>query len=973
MPLSFAQQRLWFLEQLDPGNATYHIPVAYRLTGPLDSTALEQSLNEIVRRHAILRTTFATVDAQPVQVIVPTRALPLARTDLREFPEAQRAVEAQRRALAAAQQPFDLAHGPLVRATLLRLGEAEHVLVMTLHHIVADGWSLDVLMREVTTLYAAFSRGQPSPLSELPIQYTDFAVWQRQWLQGAVLETQLAYWRQQLRGTPAMLDLPTDYRRPPVQTFRGAQQALQLPQALTAALKALSQGERGTLFMTLLAAWKILLQRYTGQDDIVVGAPIAGRSRMETEGLIGLFLNTLVLRTNLSGHPSFRALLQRVREVCLGAYAHQELPFEKLLEELQPERSPSHTPLFQVFFNMLGFPAGESDFTLLGHTVEPYSLPATHSKFDLTLYIQDRRHVIDLSLVYNTDLFCEARMAALLTQFHSLLAQIVAHPDQRVDQFSLVTRAAGEPLPHPVQALSDAWEGAVHQRFGYQAQRQLAQLALVDPHETWTYGELDAHCNQLAQYLMAHGIAPENVVAIYGHRSAALVWAVMGVLRAGAAFLILDPSYPPTRLLEYLAAAQPCGWLQIEAAGPLPEALATVVTTSPWRCRLTLPTRAAAQARGLLSDYATTDPEVAIGPDSLSHIAFTSGSTGRPKGIQGRHGPLSHFIPWLEHTFDLRETDRFSMLSGLAFDPLQRDIYTPLQLGATLYIPTPEDITPGRLATWIQRHAISVVHLTPALGDILTAASTRDTLLPSLRYAFFVGDVLTRQEVFKLHQMAPHIVVVNYYGTTETSRAVGYYVVPRTLPTSPVSGHVPLSKERIPLGCGIQDVQLLVLNTAQQLAGIGEVGEIYVRSPHLVRGYLHDEALTHARFLDNPWTHIPGDRLYRTGDLGRYLPDGYLEFVGRLDHQIKLRGFRIELGEIEAILRQHPTVCQAVVLAREDTPGAVRLVAYVVPEPGSPLTSDGLRRFVQQKLPDYMVPSAFITLATLPLDSQWQA
>ena len=963
-PLSFAQERLWFLDQLEPGNPAYSISAAYRVTGRLNVTALEQSLDEIVRRHEILRTTFPVVNGQPVQVISPDIDLTLPIVDLRELPETEREAEAQRRATEEAQQPFDLARGPLLRVKLLRLSEDEHVFLLTMHHIVSDDWSLGVFMRELTALYEAFSTGKLSPLPELPIQYADFAFWQRRWLQGEMLESQLNYWKQQLGDSLSVLQLPTDRPRPPVQTYRGARQSLELPKNLSDALEALSQREGITLFVTLLAAFKTLLYRYTCQEDIIVGSPIANRNRSEIEGLIGFFANALAMRTNLSGNPSFRELLGRVREVTLGAYAHQDLPFEKLVEELQPERDLSRTPLFQVYFNMVNL---DNRLEMSGLTVEPFSILEILSMFDLTLYVREQNKGTQLELVYNADLFEPDRMVEMLEQFKHLLVQIVEKPEERIACFSLVTPTAKAILPYPTEVLDATWEGAIHTLFSQQACWGPRRLAIVDPYEVWNYGELDARSNQLANYLIASGIQPQDIVAIYGHRSAALVWALLGVLKAGAAFLILDPAYPASRLIDYLRMAKPRGWIQIEAAGVLPDALEKFVATLSCCCRLHLPHRSTAAARGLLMGYSTDNSGVAVGPDDLAYLSFTSGSTGRPKGILGRHGSLSHFLPWMRQTFGFSGTDRFSMLSGLSHDPLHRDIFTPLPLGATICVPDPEDVAPGRLAEWMKQEEISIAHLTPAMGQILTEINQGITL-PSLRYTFFVGDKLTKRDVCRLRKLAPHLTVVNFYGATETQRAVSYFIVPNEGDTVHGDGQAKeLLKEIIPLGRGMKDVQLLVLNTSQQLAGVGEVGEIYVRSPHVAKGYMGDEALTRERFIINPFTKTPGDWLYKTGDLGRYLTDGDVEFFGRVDHQIKIRGFRIEPGEIEVVLGQHPAVREAVALAREDEPGEKRLVAYVVPNQERVPTTSELCSFLKAKLPEYMVPSAFVMLEALPL------
>ena len=961
LPLSFAQQRLWFLDQLEPGNPAYNIPAAMRLRGALNVAALEQGLNEVVQRHEVLRTTFSLVEGQPVQVIAPTLTLTLPVVDLRNLPGTQREAEALWLATEEARRPFDLARGPLLRATLLRLDEEDHVLLLTMHHIVSDGWSMGIVFRELSALYEAFSKGKPSPLPELPIQYADFAVWQQQWLQGEVLEAQLSYWKKQLAGYSPSLDLPTDCPRPVIQTHRGVRQSLVLSKTLSASLKALSRQEGTTLFMTLLAAFQALLYRYTGQDDIIVGSPIANRNRSEIEGLIGFFLNTLVLRTDLSGTPSFRELLARVREVTLRAYGHQDLPFEKLLEELQPERDLSRTPLFQVFLNMLNFEGHE--LKLRGLTVERLRPSEPDSNFDLTLYASEEDEEIHLELVYNTDLFRQDRMVAMLEQFKHLLSQIVENPEGKITRFSLVTPTAEKLLPNPTQVLRSDWQGAVHTQFSQQAQRFPERLAAVDKQETWTYKELDARSNQLANYLIASGVQPQDIVAIYGHRSASLVWAVLGVLKAGAAFLILDPAYPAPRLIDYVHVAKPRGWIQIEAAGELPADLEKFVTTLSCGCHLRLPQRSTAVACGFLEEYSTDDPEVEIGPDNLAYVAFTSGSTGRPKGTLGRHGPLSYFQPWLAEAFSLSVLDRFSTLSGLSHDPLQRDIFTPLWLGATICIPDADIIeTPGRLADWMAQEKITFTHLTPAMGQILTETVAPDCRIPSLRYAFFVGDKLTQRDVARLRRLALRVTCINSYGSTETQRAVGYYVIPPE--PEPEEGQ---AKAVYPLGRGMPDVQLLVLNVEQQLAGVGEIGEIYVRSPHLAQGYLGNEALTKARFLTNPFTGAAGDRLYKTGDLGRYLPDGNVEFLGRADHQVKIRGFRVEPREIEAVLGQHPAVREAVALAREDEVGEKRLVAYVVPNQEQVPTTSELRSFLKAKLPEYMVPSTFVMLEALPL------
>jgi amino acid adenylation domain-containing protein len=964
LPLSFAQERLWFLDQLEPCNSAYNIPLAVRLTGRLVVVALEQSLNEILRRHEALRTTFMVADGRPVQVIAPALVLTLAVEDLQELSEIEQAAEAQHLADEEAQRLFDLACGPLVRASLLRLGEEEHVLLLTLHHIVADGWSTEILFRELSILYEAFSTGKPSALPDLPIQYADFAVWQRQWLQGENLESRLSYWKSQLDGI-STLQLPTDRPRPAVQSSRGGCQSLVLQKTLTRRLKDMSRTDGVTLFMTLLAAFQTLLHRYTGQDDIAVGSPIAGRTRSETEGLIGFFVNALVLRVDLSGDPTFREVLRRVRNVALGAYAQQDLPFEKLVEVLQPARDLSRSPLFQVLFNMPDVSNRRMD--VAGLKVEILSSPPALSKYDLTLYAIEQNGSIRLQLVYNTDLFAEARIVAMLSQLEHLLSQILQSPEEKISRFSLVTNASAAVLPNPAAALDATWYGAIHNLFSKQASRFPDRLAVVDPHESWSYAELETRSNQLANYLRANGIQSQDIVAVYGDRSASLVWVLLGILKAGSAFLILDPAYPASRLIDYLIVAQPRGWIQLEEAGVVPETLEHFLTASSKCCRLKLSRCSAVVGEDPLAAHSIENPGVTGGPDELAYVAFTSGSTGKPRGILGRHGPVSHFLPSLKQTFNFNETDRFSVVSGLSFNPLHREIFTPLWLGATLCIPDPADIAPGRLAEWMKRSQISVAHLTPAMSQILTQAK-HGTILISLRYAFFAGDVLRKRDVSELRKLAPQVRVVNFYGATETQRAVGHFVVPDEQDTISDSDQLDKrSQEIIPLGRGINDVQLLVLNASQNLAGVSEIGEICFRSPHLAKGYMNDDSLTSERFISNPFTKDPSDRLYKTTELGRYLPDGNVEFIGRVDHQVKIRGFRIELGEIETVLSQNPAVQESVVVAQEDVHGDKRLVGYIVPRKEQALTVSKLRGFLKSKLPEHMVPSTFVLLDALPL------
>lgn len=961
VPLSFSQMRMWLIEQMSPGNTGLNLPATYRFSGTLDYGAFEASLDEIVKRHATLRTAFVEVNGQPVQRILPEIRFGLQTVDLSDKPASERDAEVARLIAEEEGRVFDLLKPPLARALLIRLTDDVHVFHVTMHHIVADGWSIGLFVRELAAFYEAFSTGQPAALPDLRVQYADFVYWQQKWLQTAAVESQLAYWRQQLAGSPPLLELPTDYPRPPVQTFRGGHQIVSLPVELSAAVRDFSQRQGVTLFMTLLSAFYVLLGRYTGQDDIPVGSPIAGRNRQEIEDLIGVFINTLVLRADLSGSPTFFELLKRVRQVTLDAYANQDVPFEKLVEELRPSRDASYTPLFQVLYNMLNF--GQNEIKITGLEVETISDLDIGSNFDMTLYAIEEGARIKFWLVYNADLFRHERIVLLLEQYRQLLEQAVTHPDEPIATYSLVSPGSETYLPDPTQPLRVEWEGAVHTRFMQQAQDFPDRVALVDRYTTWTYHQLDARSSQLAHYLHAQGVRPGDVVAVYGHRSLPLVWALLSILKAGCAFTVLDPDYPPTRLVEQLELAKPTGWIHLETAGPMSEVLQTFIQQLNI-CKFVLPHPARPREGDFLASFDTTAPNVEVDPDGLMYILFTSGTTGRPKGILGTLRPVSHFLKWHSETFDLSQSDNFSMLSGLAHDPLLRDIFTPLWVGGTLYIPDPQAISsPDLLLEWMRENRITVTHLTPPLAQLLTEAGYGGDNLPDLRYAFFGGDVLTQNLAVRFQEFAPNATSVNYYGATETPQAMGFYVVPKVDLANGDIGKPPI----VPVGRGIADVQLLVLNPAGGLAGIGELGEIAIRTPYLTRGYINDETLTQTRFVTNPFTGADDDRLYRTGDLGRYLPDGNLEFLGRADQQVKIRGFRVELGEIEAALVEHPVVQKALVTAFEGTPGDKQLLAYFIAQGEPAPQASELREFLRNRLPAYMIPSAYIALDVFPL------
>ncbi|HEU4881106.1 MAG TPA: amino acid adenylation domain-containing protein, partial [Longimicrobium sp.] len=952
LPVTFVQERLWFVDALDPGSPVYAIPFSYNITGAFDPDALRRALTELVRRHEPLRTTLPAVDGVPVQRIAPPPAdfdLPVA--DLRHLPDGERRAEAGRLAAESWRHRFDLARGPLFRASLVRVADDEHRLLLNLHHAIGDGWAVGVLLEELSALYGAFARGEASPLPEPALQYADYAVWQRDPLRGAVVDRQLGYWKERLSGAPALLELPTDRPRPPVESHRGAVERLVVPSALVAEVNALARREGATLFMVLLAALDVVLGRLAGQDDVVVGTPIAGRTRAETERMVGLFLNSLALRTDLSGDPSFRELLGRVRETTLDAYAHQDLPFERVLEEVRPERSLAHAPVFQVMLNLLNYQ--DSAFRAEGLEVAGGGAGGeVASKFDLTLYVGEQGDgTMYVNLVYAADLFDAPRMRGLLAQLEGVLRQAAAAPETRVGALSLATEAARGVLPDPARPIEvEPWRGAVHETFAAHAAESPDALAVEDPRETWTYGELDAAANRIAHRLIDCVVRPGHVVSLYAHRSAPLVRALLGVWKAGAAFAVLDPAYPPARLAAQVRAAKPLVILLATAAGDVPGDVIEALGESVKGAIVLGPKSDDPDA---IARFPTTAPAVSVEPDDLAYVAFTSGTTGTPKAIAGTHRPLAHFFGWYAKELWISASDRFSLLSGLAHDPLLRDVFAPLAVGGSIAIPDPGEIgTPGYLAGWMRDEEITVAHLTPAMAQVV--ASSADADLPALRLACFGGDVLRAGDVERLRAIAPNAETVNFYGATETPQAMGFFRLPADLAEVGPA---------VPVGQGIEGVDLLVVTPLGTLAGIGERGEIAVRTPYLSRGYLNDAELTAARFIPNPLIGDPADRVYRTGDLGRYRPDGAVEPVGRADQQVKVRGFRVELGEVEAAVAKHPAIREAAVIARE-----TGLVAYWVPvEESVEPDAAALRLHLKALLPEYMVPSAWVRLERLPL------
>jgi amino acid adenylation domain-containing protein len=947
-PLSFAQSRLWFLDQLEKGNPAYNIAFAIRLQGALEVTLLEQSLNEMVRRHDILRTTFSMVDGQPVQVIASSFRLSLPVEDYQNLPEVERESEVRRLMTQEARQPFDLTQAPLLRAKVLRLTQQEHIFILTLHHIIADEWSVEVFVREMAVLYKAFLAGSSSPLSELPIQYKDFTYWQRQWLQGEVLDTQLSYWKQQLDGVPAILPLPTDYPRPAIQTYRGARQSLELPQTVADGIVALSRQEGVTLFMVLLAAFQTLLYRYTGQEDVCVGSPIANRNRDEVKELIGFFVNTLVLRTDLAGNPSFRELLTRVRRVALGAYAHQDLPFEQLVEALQPERDASYTPLFQVAFILRNALHLEE---IPGLTLSPLNVESETAQFDLSLVVERTERGSIAAFEYNTDLFDADAIARMLGHFQNLLEGIVANPQAKLSDLPLLTEAEKHQLLvewNDTQV--DYPQACIHQLFEAQVEQTPDTVAVIFENQQLTYRELNNRANQLAHSLQQMGVKPDMLVGICVERSWEMVVGILAILKAGGAYVPLDPAYPKERLAFMLEDAQVQLLLtQQTHLQKLPECCVQIVCLdTDWE---------------LIARESQETGVNQTSPENLAYVIYTSGSTGKPKGVTIEHRSLVNFTKAAICEYELKASDRILQFASISFDAAAEEIFPCLVRGATLVLRTQEML--NSVPAFLQKCReleLTVLDLPTTFWHQISAALSTVNLLPqSLRLVIIGGEraLPERLATWKKY-VEPRIRLLNTYGPTETT-------IVATLCELSGFNAVETTGQELPIGRPINNVQTYILNDYLQPVPVGIPGELYIGGVGLARGYFNRKELTDEKFIPNPFSDEPRARLYKTGDLARYKLDGSIEFLGRIDNQVKLRGFRIELGEIEAVLVQHPMVREVIVLAREEGDAQKQLVGYVVSNSVGIPTTDELRSYLKERLPEYMVPSVFVMLEALPL------
>jgi amino acid adenylation domain-containing protein len=952
LPLSFAQHRLWFIDQFESGSYAYNMPGALKLSGRLDIGALDQSLNEIIRRHEVLRTTFDVTDGRPDQIIAEGFKLELALADISLLPEADRDSYVLETGNREARTPFDLANGPLVRARLLRLDEETHILFVTMHHIISDGWSLNIFLKELLALYEAFSNERPSPLPEMPIQYADFTLWQRQWLRGEVLEDLLLYWKKQLGGELSALQLPTDRPRLAAANLEAAKQTITIPKSVAEDLRSLSIREGATRFMTLLAAFKVLLYRYSGQEDLIVGTPIANRNRAEIENLIGLFVNTLILRTDLQGRPSFRALLGRVREVAMDGYAHQDLPFEKLVEELQPDRDLTRNPLFQVMMDLQDAPLPA--FEVSGLSISTMQVGAMTTKYiDLVLHVVDSAEGLITSLEYSTDLFEAATIGRMLGHFQTILSAVIANPDERISELPLLTEGERHEI---VVEWNDSradypLEICVHQVIEAAAEESPHAVAVVFEQKQLTYGELNRRSNQLAHYLRRQNVGVETLVGVLMEHSVELIVGMLAIMKAGGAYVALDPEYPAERLASMLENAHaPVLLTQRRLLNRLPETDAEVICADRlWR---------------EIAQESEANPVSGVAADNIAIVLYTSGSTGKPKGVMMTHRGTCNHIFWAQDNFPLAETDSMPFKYSVCFDASVFEILYPLFAKARLVI-VPQSLHKdvASLVNFISRNKITTIDIpTPMLPVLMEDSNFLKC--ESLRQITCASDSMS-VEVKERYFAAVGKPLVHFYGPCEASIGSTFNICRPGGESTIVS-----------VGKPVANTQIYTLDPTLQPMPVGLTGEIYVGGVGVTRGYLNKPDVTAERFIPDPFSQEPGARIYKTGDRGRYRPDGNLEFAGRMDHQVKIRGYRIELGDVEAAIMECPVVEETIVLARhldDGRPSHARngkaLTAYVVFKEDEPGQVAELRKYLAKKLPSYMVPSVFVPLAEMPWNS----
>ena len=941
-PLSFAQQRMWLMYQLESDQSLYNIPIAIRLTGVLQVTVLTRAVNEILRRHESLRTSFSAHRGTPFQVIHPHQDIELQFMDLSSHDPDKREAEVAFRIRTQVRTPFDLSCAPLLRGELMRLGPQENVLVLLLHHITIDGWSVGVLAKELAALYEAFAASQKSPLPELPIQYADYTIWQRQWLQSGVEERQFEYWKKQLSQMPEPLELPMARPRPETQCHSGAEYDFEFPLELLRSLHELGRKEGVTLFMTMVAAFQVLLYRYTRQADIAVGTPIAGRTMRETEDLIGFFVNTLVLRVDLSGDPTFAALLKRVREVTLAAYANQDIPFERLVEKLLPERDLSRSPLFQIMFALQNAPSAE--WQLSGLTLKQQRVELGVEKFDLTIFLTEHDKGLRVTFDYNTALFDERAIREMAEHYKALLTQYASSPGKHLGEMSLL-----DPLERRQMLLEQDQTAAPYERekcvqqiFEAQAQRTPQTVALAFAGKQLTYEQLNHRSNQVAHHLKRFGIRPEVPVGLFVERSLEMVIGLLGIVKAGGVYVPLDPDYPAERLknmlqdsgVNVLLTQSKLRNLLAEFAGPV------ICLDTDWPA---------------ISAESHSNPEHLTTPDNLIYTMYTSGSTGRPKGTAVPHRGVVRLVRNTNYA-EFGSDQVFLQLAPISFDASTLEIWGSLLHGARLEIMPPETPSFEILGETIVQRGVTVLWLTAGLFHQMVDHQLY--ALQSVRQLLVGGDVLSPPHVKRLLEQNTGMRLINGYGPTENTTFTCCYSIPQSF-----------ARDTVPIGAAIANTQVYILDGDMQLVPTGLSGELYTGGDGLARGYLNRPELTAEKFVPNPLSGVPGQRLYCTGDLARRNRNGILEFIGRIDDQVKIRGFRIEPREIEKLLSEQEGVEAAAVVVQSDALGMKRLAAYVVPKQGYTLERAELRSALQQRLPEYMVPGLFCVLNSLPLTS----
>ncbi|QRO00996.1 amino acid adenylation domain-containing protein [Archangium violaceum] len=933
LPLSFAQQRMWLLHHYAPDVPLYNSPIAFRIRGSLSAPVLERGLRLLAERHEGMRTTFPTVDGMPQVAISDEVSFHLPVEDLQHLPPAAREEAALERATTEARRVFDMGQGPLWRALLLRLTPEEHLFVLTMHHIITDGWSMGLLCEELSRTYEALWKGTEPVLPELPLQYADFAAWQREWLSGDTLAAQLKYWKESLAGAPPVMELPTDRPRPAKNTYRAARHAFVLPASLTKPLEALSAKEGSTPFMILLSTFSALLGRYTRRDDIIVGTPIANRNRAEIERLVGFFVNTLVLRVRLDGNPSFRELLQRVRQVTLGAYDHQDLPFEKLVEELSPERNQSHSPIFQVLFD---FATADLSLRLPGLEASHVRLDEGSTPFDVSVSLEKSGDSYGGYFTYNADLFESTTIARLERHYARLLGAALAQPERPVGDLPLLEADEEHRLlvDWNRTAFEPRADSTLHHLFERQVEATPEALALVVGTRRFTYRQLDERANQLAWHLRSLGVGPEVPVAVCLERTETLLVAILAVLKAGGAYVPLDPAYPSQRLAFSLA----------DARSPL---LLTQHSLAESMRGLGAPALLTLDEPEAFSHHPTHRPACPAESQHLAYVLYTSGSTGRPKGVAVQHASAAALVQWALNAFSTEQLSATLAATSVCFDLSIFELFAPLSCGGRVYLADNALALPSLPAA-------SEVTLINTVPSAVTELVRQGALPASVRTVNLAGEPLPASLVQSLYGLGTVQSVYNLYGPTEDTTYSTWALAPRESSAPP------------PIGRPLPGTQAYVLDARLRPVPQGIPGELYLGGKGLARGYLGRPDLSAERFVPNPFSSTPGARMYRTGDRVRWRADGQLEYLERIDFQVKVRGFRIELGEVEQALLQHPAVREAVALARDGGPDGKQLVAYVT-GPADQLGASALRSFLRERLPDYMVPSAFVVLEALPL------